>query len=107
MQAVALAKDTAYRRGHLPMRDDGRQGRVALICTHCGAQARWEHGELRGLLVSEHGKCIGFEPKSRRQLEIEEIDAEEGWTGLSAIAEANWATRASAAMARSLPRRRP
>jgi hypothetical protein len=104
VQAVALAKDRAFRRGHLPMRDDGRQGRVSLICCHCGARATWERGDLRGLLLAEGGKCIGFQPKSRRQIEIEEMDAEEGWTGLSAIAEANWAIRASAAMGRSLAR---
>lgn len=104
MLAVAIAKDTAYRHGHLPMRDDGRTGRVSLICCHCGARASWERGDLRGLLLAEGGKCIGFQPKSARQREIEEMDAEDGRTGLSAIAEANWATRASAAMARSLSR---
>lgn len=59
MQAVALAKSEAYRRGHLPMRDDARRGRAALICARCGAQAVHVNRELRGALVgSGWGRCF-------------------------------------------------
>lgn len=84
MRIVVVAKDRAYRRGHLPMRDDERQGqRVALICAHCGSRAVKEPGvtDLVGLLVT--GRCF---PKPGDVVSP---------TGLSPIEEANWATSAA------------
>jgi hypothetical protein len=108
-ELVYDVSDEVFRqrdRGHTPMRDDKRRGgRKAYVCTRCGLTMAWtpEQG-WQGTLALGSSRCFDFEPKSRRQNEIEQMDAEEGWTGLSAIAEANWATRASAGMARSLSR---
>lgn len=111
MQAVALAKDEAYRRGHLPIRDDQRQrGRVSLVCVHCGmcASHATGRGRLEGTLLN--GRCFPKpgDPPSRREQELRELDDVEGWTGASAIEVANWAVKASRAMsacAHSVPRR--
>lgn len=109
MQAVALAKDQAYRAGHLPVGTGSRTGVRSFVCAHCGVAMRWEHSAMRGTMASQWSRCFPKpgDPLSPRAQELADLDEEMGWAGTrSAIEVANWATRASAGFARSLARGR-
>jgi hypothetical protein len=107
MQAVAMAKDQAYRAGHLPVETGSRTGVRSFVCAHCGVAMRWEHSAMRGTMASGSSRCFPKpgDPLSPRDAERRDLDEEMGWNGTrSAIAEASWAVQASRAMAQSLAR---